>query len=179
MKTYIALFRGINVGGKNILPMKELVRDLKKFDFQNVQTYIQSGNVIFQSKHKISKDLPARIAAAIEASHGFRPHILLIDSKTFRAAAEANPFVQAESEPKTLHLCFLESKPVRPDFNKLDELKSKTEKYKLIDSVFYLHAPDGIGRSKLAAAVEKNLGVTATGRNWNTVQKLVSIIESG
>ena len=83
-----------------------------------------------------------------------------------------NPFPEAESDPKTLHLGFLASVPNNPDLDKLETLKSDTERFRLIDTVFYLHAPDGIGRSKLAARAERLLGVPMTDRNWRTVVKL-------
>jgi uncharacterized protein (DUF1697 family) len=90
-------------------------------------------------------------------------------------AMVSNPFPEAESEPKTLHLYFLASTPQNPDLQTLDSIKQANEQFKLIDNVFYLYAPDGIGRSKLAARVEKALGVAATARNWRTVCKIMAI----
>ena len=92
-------------------------------------------------------------------------------------AIAANPFPQAEAEPKTLHLYFLTDSPENPDLNRLDQLKRGTEQYRLSDKVFYLYAPDGIGRSKLAEQVEKALGVAATARNWRTVSKVMALVE--
>ncbi|MCB0263597.1 MAG: DUF1697 domain-containing protein, partial [Calditrichaeota bacterium] len=89
----------------------------------------------------------------------------------------ANPFPEGESEPKSLHLFFLAAPPENPDIAKIESLKSDTENYKLIGSVFYLHAPDGIGRSKLAEKVERALGVPATARNWRSVCQIMAIAE--
>jgi uncharacterized protein (DUF1697 family) len=175
MKTYIALFRGINVGGKNILPMQALVRLLENLGLQNVNTYIQSGNVVFQGEETDPSQLSERISAAIEADLGFKPLVLLRDLKELEEVVEANPFPQAESEPATLHGYFLASIPARPDLNALESLRSKNERFDLRENVFYLHAPDGIGRSKLAANIERLLGVSMTGRNWRTVQKIVAM----
>jgi uncharacterized protein (DUF1697 family) len=90
-------------------------------------------------------------------------------------AIEFNPFPEAESEPKTLHLNFLASIPKNPDLDALESIKSDRERFALKDRVFYLHAPDGIGRSKLAANTEKLLGVAITGRNWRTVCKVMTM----
>ena len=173
MKTWIALFRGINVGGNNILAMAELKRNLESLNLSNVRTYIQSGNVVFDS---VAKPRAERIARRIEEQHGFRPHILLLSHEDLKAAIESNPFPRAVSDPKTLHFCFLAEPASNPDMGALDSVKTPTERFKLVNCVFYLHAPDGIGRSKLAANVENRLGVVVTGRNYRTVDKLLSMV---
>jgi len=177
MKTYIALFRGINVGGNNILPMKDLAAILKNLGSQGVKTYIQSGNAVFQHQAEDASRLSVRIRTAISKSHGFEPQILLLDVTEMKQAIAANPFPQAEAEPKSLHLYFLTDPPENPDLKMLDRLKRDDEQYSLNNKVFYLHAPDGIGRSKLAAQVEKALGVAATARNWRTVGKIMALAE--
>ena len=149
MKTYIALFRGINVGGNNILPMQELVAQLENIGLQNVRTYIQSGNVIFQSEEKNASLLSNKIRAAIKKNHGFEPQVVLLELEEMEKAVGSNPFPEAESEPKTLHLLFLASVPKNPDYDALESIKTDRERFVLKGSVFYLHAPDGIGRSKL------------------------------
>lgn len=179
MKTYIALFRGINVGGNNILPMKELAALLENLGADSVKTYIQSGNAVFRHQAENISQLSSRISAAIKESHGFEPRVLLLDSVEMEQAVASNPFPAAESEPKTLHLYFLTSAPHNPDLKMLDNLKKANEQFKLIDTVFYLHAPDGIGRSKLAERVEKALGVAATARNWRTVGKIMAMAKQG
>jgi uncharacterized protein (DUF1697 family) len=175
MKTYIALFRGINVGGNNILPMQELVAQLDNIGLQNVRTYIQSGNVVFHSEEENASLLSSKIRAAIKKSHGFEPQVLLLELEEMEKAVGSNPFPEGESEPKTLHLLFLASVPKNPDYDALESIKTDRERFVLKGSVFYLHAPDGIGRSKLAANAEKILGVWATGRNWRTVCKIVEM----
>jgi len=175
MKTYVALFRGLNVGGNNILPMKELVALLENIGLQSVRTYIQSGNAVFQSEEKNASLLSNTIRTAIKKSHGFEPQVLLLEFEEMERAVGSNPFPEAESEPKTLHVYFLASMPKHPDFDALEGAKSDGERFALKDGVFYLHAPDGIGRSKLAANAERLLGVSMTGRNWRTVCKVVAI----
>ena len=175
MKTYVALFRGINVGGTNVLPMKDLASLLENIGSQNVKTYIQSGNAVFQSEEENASLLSNKIRAAIKKSHGFEPQLLLLTPKEIERAIESNPFPEAESEPKTLHAYFLASMPENPDLGALDNIKSDRERFALKDRVFYLHAPDGIGRSKLAANAEKLLGISMTARNWRTVCKVMAV----
>ena len=175
MKTYIALFRGINVGGKNVLPMNELESMLENIGLQNVKTYIQSGNAVFQSQETNASLLANHIRAAIKESRGFEPQVLLLEPEEIEKVVQENPFPEAESEPKALHLHFLSSEPRSPDLEALERIKSERERFVLEDSVFYLHAPDGIGRSKLVANAEKVLGVSMTGRNWRTACKLMDM----
>lgn len=175
METYIALFRGINVGGNNILPMKELVSILENIGLINVKTYIQSGNVVFHSKAENTSLFSSKISAEIKKSHGFEPQVLLLDLQEMEQAIKSNPFPEAESEPNTLHVNFLISVPANPDLKTLESIKKENERFNLKGKIFYLHAPDGIGRSKLAANAEKLIGVSMTSRNWRTVCKIVAM----
>ncbi len=172
MHTYIALLRGINVGGKNSLPMKDLRSILESLGASNVKTYIQSGNVVFQSTSKDGSSFSKRLGVEIRERYGFEPQILVIGYAEIETAIINNPFPEAESEPSSLHLGFLAFVPKNPDLKQLESLKKESERFCLIDHIFYLHAPEGIGRSKLAANSEKLLGVPMTDRNWNTVCKL-------
>ncbi len=171
MKTYILLLRGINVGGKNILPMKELVVLLEKSGFDNVKTYIQSGNVVLQSKKKPSTE----IETLISKQFGFKPKILALEKSDFDLSIKNNPYHPEEG--KTAHFMFC-SKTPKLNVEKLKQLATKSEQFQLIDKVFYLYAPDGIGRSKLAASVESCLGVPTTGRNLNTMNKLKQMVDA-
>jgi len=178
MTTWIALLRGINVGGNNVLPMAEFRSELESLNLKNVRTYIQSGNVVFDSAVKSPSSLATKIGERIEKQHGFRPPIFILNREDLLSAIESNPFTQATSEPKTLHFCMLAEPATDPDLQALDRVKTATESYKLINSVFYLHTLDGIGRSKLAANIERCLGVATTSRNYRTIDKLRSMVES-
>jgi uncharacterized protein (DUF1697 family) len=90
---------------------------------------------------------------------------------------DINPFPEGESDPKALHIGFLDSVPSNPNLQVLETLKIPSERFELIDRMFYLFAPEGVGRSKLAARSEKMLGVTMTDRNWNTVCKILSMLD--
>ncbi len=175
MNTYIALFRGINVGGRNILPMKALAGLLEDMGCENVKTYIQSGNVVLRNKEKQANKIAGEISAKILENHGFEPRVFLLEISELQDAVENNPFDTEDG--KALHFSFLDSYPENPDLERLMALKSKSEEFKLHKKVFYLYAPDGIGRSKLAEKVERCLGVPVTVRNWNTVRKLMSMVE--
>ena len=172
MTIYIAFLRGINVGGKNPLPMKELVAVLEDLGSQDVNTYIQSGNAVFESREKDASRLSKMISAEIKKRRGFEPHILLLKLKELERAITENPFPEAETDPQFLHVGFLATSPRNPNLKMLESIKSDSERFHLVDNVFYLYAPEGVGRSKLATNAEKLLGVPMTDRNWRTVGKV-------
>jgi uncharacterized protein (DUF1697 family) len=176
MTTLIALLRGINIGGNHPLPMKDLSALLEGIGMRDVRTYIQSGNVVFRCDLKNKAALAAKISSAIETRHGFAPQVLLLDAAELRKAIADNPYPEAEADPKSLSLLFLAEAPQHPDLKSLEAIKTASERFKLVGKVFYLHAPEGFGRSKLAAQAEKLLGVAASGRNWNTVCKLAEMV---
>lgn len=175
MASYILLLRGINVGGKSSLPMKELITLLEELGCENVATYIQSGNAVLESSEKAAT-LNSKIKTAVKASRGFEPEVLLLTAKELETAIAQNPFSQADDDPKAVHLGFLAAKPNKPNLEKLESLKKESEEFHLIGKVFYLYAPEGVGRSKLAAASEKAIGVAMTDRNWRTVCKLREMV---
>lgn len=157
--------------------MKELVGVLESLGLKKVRTYIQSGNVVFQSKAADTTQLAAKIGTAIQKSHGFAPQVFLLEADTLRSIIQANPFPEGEAQGNTLHCNFLDDVPPAPDLAGIAKLKAASERHALIGNVCYLHAPEGIGRSKLAAKLERLLGVPMTSRNWNTVSKLMAMAE--
>ncbi|MFT5235981.1 MAG: hypothetical protein ACI8SK_001675 [Shewanella sp.] len=169
MNRYIILLRGVNVGGNNILPMKELKYLLESNSFENVAYYIQSGNLVLRGDNHPEK----KIADLIEAKFDFRPEVLALTESEFNLAVVNCPY--QEYEGKFVHFYFCKQTPTI-DNTKLLALVAETEQYELIDNVFYLHAPDGIGRSKLVANIESFLGVSATGRNLNSIKKLYQMV---
>jgi len=175
VKSYIALIRGIDVGGKNSLPMKELTQILEGIACHNIKTYIQSGNVIFQSASTAAQ-LAEEIANEIFRLRSFKPHVLVLEKLEFEQAVHNNPFPEAAFNPKALHLGFLDSAPSSPDLREIEALRLPSERFELRGRVFYLFAPNGVGRSKLAAKIEKALGVPTTDRNWKTVGKIITML---
>lgn len=178
MKTYLALLRGINVGGKNKLPMKDLATLMENMGLKNVGTYIQSGNVVFQAADAKNTGLVTKIQHTIRKRFGFCPDLIVLDRSAIDKAIFDNPFGEADTEPNTVHLTFLSELPSNPDIEALERLRKPDERFLLKGRVFYLHAPDGIGRSKLAARIEKALGVSGTSRNWRTVLKLQEMVQA-
>lgn len=178
MQTIIILLRGINVGGKNKLKMAELKVILQGLNFHNIQTYIQSGNVVCQVNETNLTLLTKQVKTTLGTHVGFEPAILLLTKNQFLEGLSNNPYPKAEAEPKTLHLFFLSSPASQADIGKLTILKKESERFTLTEQVFYLHAPEGIGRSKLAAQAEKALDVPVTARNWRTCLKLKEMLET-
>jgi uncharacterized protein (DUF1697 family) len=170
MTTVIGLLRGVNVGGHNKLEMKALRALCESLKLRNVQTYVQSGNVVFQAPDKDLDALARRIEGAIEKSFGFHPSVVLRTLAEMRDAVERNPFAGREGiEPGKLLCVFLGGKPS-------GLLKAINEEIHHSDRELYIYFPDGQGKSKLSFTP---LGKIAwTGRNWNTVTKLLEMAAS-
>jgi uncharacterized protein (DUF1697 family) len=175
VKTFIALLRGINVGGSHMLPMKELKRLLEKLGCVEIHTYIQSGNVVFRSGRADAEGLATQLTQAVSSTYGFSPRVMVLTLRELARAVADNPFREAEESPKSLHLFFLAASPRTPDLKSLHALQAQTERFALRGRVLYLLTPEGFGRSKLAARVERLLGVEATARNWRTVTTLLDM----
>lgn len=175
MNVYIALVRGINVGGAHMLPMKDLKLLFEQLGCAGVQTYIQSGNVVFRTADANAGRLAKRVTAAVAEARGFEPRVLVLTRGEFERAAAGNPFREADDSPQSVHLFFLAEPAKSADVQSLNALKSATERFVLKGRVLYLHTPDGLGTSKLAARAERLLGVAATARNWRTVTALVEL----
>lgn len=177
METLIVLLRGVNVGGR-VLPMASLAAIVEAAGGRDVRTYIQSGNAVFRSKAANATRLARRITEGVAAAHGYEPHVIVLTLAELDAAMEANPFPDACAPGKWLHLFFLDAVPSRPDLDGLRALATTTERFALVNRTFYLHTPDGMGKSKLATRVERHLGVAATARNWNTVTTLLRMAQA-
>lgn len=176
MATAIAFIRGINVGGKTKLAMKDLVGSLERVGIKGAVTYIQSGNVAFRCAKVQPAELARRISSAISSDHGIQPQVVVLSIQEVEHAIAANPYPECQKDPQSLHLWFLSEAPSAPDLDALERLKASSERFKLHRRLFYLHAPDGIGQSRLAGSVEKSLGVAvATARNWRTVSKTLQM----
>jgi len=169
MKICIALLRGINVGGHHALPMKELVAMLEELGARQIKTYIQSGNAVFVWNGKDISRLAHNLRAEIKRRRGFDAHVLLLEHADLARVIQQNPFPEAGDDSAALHAGFLAAVPENPDLRALESLKSDSERFQLVHKVFYLYAPEGVGRSKLAARAERLLGVPMTDRNWRTV----------
>lgn len=177
MKTWIVFLRGINVGGKNKLPMAELRDCLGAHGFDDIKTYIRSGNVVLRSaatapRHEIEK----RVKSAIKSGFGFDILVMVLTPEYLLRSMEQNPWGQSFESPNFMFLYFLGAQPEAPDLDGLRAVKTDNEKLELIEDVCYAYAGDGAGRSKMFARIERSLGVPATARNWRTLQKMTDIL---
>jgi uncharacterized protein (DUF1697 family) len=176
MNTWIALLRGINVVGKNKLPMKELAATLEAAGFNSVRTYIQSGNVVFRSARGTARTLSERIEELVLANFGFAPRVIVITAGELAAAVRGNPFPGAQRDHKSLHLYFLAERPSKLDLESLARIDAGSEEFALKGGVFYLYTPDGFAESVLRPRIERCLGVAATARNWRTANELLKAV---
>lgn len=173
---YVALLRGVNVGGKNLLPMKDLAVIFAKAGCTDVKTYIQSGNVVFSAPAAVVKKLPALIAAQIEKRFGLRVPVVIRSNEQLRQAIEGNPYLKAGKDPKTCHVMFLANVPAGEVLKSLDPNRSPGDVYALLGGEIHLHLTTGAAKTKLTNAYfDSKLSTVSTGRNWNTVLKLYEI----
>lgn len=176
MKTWIALLRGINVVGRNQVPMKALAAVFERAGFRSVRTYLQSGNVVFQSRRATPRTLGVRISQLVLKEFGFEPRVMVISGEELEDAIRRNPFPAAHHNHKLVHLYFLAESPKTPDLKALAQLDAGREEFALKGGVFYLYTPDGFADSVLQSRVERCLGVAATARNWRTSNDLLKML---
>lgn len=169
---YIALLRAVNVG-KTWIKMADLRQMLAAEGFQTVETYIQSGNVLFASNDAKSQ-CSRVIAELLEKACGTPVRVFVKNAKELAEVAAGNPFLDEPSiDPSTLHVTFLQEKPKRPTLAKLAEIHARDDRYAAVGDIIYLHCPNGYGRTKISnMALEKALEMSATTRNWKTVLTL-------
>ncbi len=176
--THVALLRGINVGGKHLLPMKQLVEIFTEAKCGNVRTYIQSGNVVFTAPPKIMETLPALLSSKIEERFGFPVPVVLRSHEELAQAARNNPFLKAGLPQPTLHVYFLADLPTGVAVKALDPQRSAPDAFHVSGREIYLHVPNGMGRTKLTCAYfDSRLSTVATARNWATVLKLLEMMQ--
>ncbi len=170
---YLILFRG--VGGKTQLPTKTLREKLAEAGFENVATYINSGNAIVRSRQNRKKVI-ATIAELCRKEFGFEKAIFAPSLAEWDELIANNPFAKAaNAAPATVHAALLEENPKAADVHRIRACAVKGEDIQVIKSVAYIHTPNGFGTCKMAEKFDKWIGVTNTARNWNTVLKLAEL----
>lgn len=175
MNTYITLLRGINVSGKNLLKMDALKSIFETLKCTNVQTYIQSGNVVFNSKED-AKKLASKIKKEIEIKFGFIVPTIVLTIEELKSIASNNPF---QNKEEFLQISIFGEVPIETKEDKFLSKKSPNEDFKISENAFYLYCPDGYGKTKLSnTLIESTLKVTATTRNWKTITTLIKMAES-
>jgi uncharacterized protein (DUF1697 family) len=175
-KTYVALLRGINVGGKNMLPMADLTGMFTRAGCTDVRNYIQSGNIVFKAGSDLAKKIPDVIGKEVLRRFGFQPPLVLRSAAEMRTVSGANPFLKSGTDPELLYVMFLANKPGEKEAAALDPARSPPDAFELRGSHIYLSLPNGAARSKLTNAYfDSKLKTMSTGRNWATVLKLVEM----
>ncbi|HUP74140.1 MAG TPA: DUF1697 domain-containing protein [Acidimicrobiales bacterium] len=176
MATFVALLRAVNVGGRNQLSMTELRALFESFGYSHVETYIQSGNVVFDGASRKSALVASEVEAAFADALGRPLDVVIRSAREMSAVIKANPFLGRVPDPTKLHVVFLNHAPDEARVNELDVSRFEPEEFALGAREVYLHCPDGLGRSKLSAALAAKLTpMPSTVRNWNTVNKLAAL----
>jgi uncharacterized protein (DUF1697 family) len=176
---YVALLRGINVGGKNKLPMKELSALFVTAGCTDVRTYIQSGNVLFNASRAVSTKVAVHVAEQISERFGYRTPVVVRTTKQMEGVVRGNPFLaKGEAEDRQFVL-FLADLPTAAAVAVLDPNRSPGDAYILRDRDIYMHLPNGVARTKLTNAYfDSKLSTISTGRNWRTVTKLLEMMQA-
>jgi uncharacterized protein (DUF1697 family) len=176
---HVALLRGINVGGKNMLPMKELVGMFVVAGCRDVTTYIQSGNVVFSADAKVVAGLGSVIAARVEERFGLRIPVVLRTSAEMERVIRGNPFLLDGAGEESLHVCFLADLPSGDRVAGLDAGRSPPDAFAVVGREIYMRLVKGVSGTKLTNAYfDSKLKTVSTMRNWRTVLKLVEMMSS-
>lgn len=173
---HVALLRGINVGGKNLLPMRSLAALFAEVGCNDVRTYIQSGNVVFRAKDATVRKLPGVVGRAIEERFGLRVPVVVRSAADLARVQRANPFLAKGADPAELHVVFLAEAPAAAAVAALDGKRSPPDELVVLGREIYLRLPNGVARTKLTNDYfDSKLATTSTMRNWRTVLKLVEM----
>lgn len=179
LERYTAWLRGINLGGKNKLPMARLVELFAAAGATDVRTYIQSGNVVLRAPASRVPKLAAAVEAAITETFGFASPVILRHVDVLRRAADANPFLARGVPADHVHLALLKDSPSTARVAALDPGRSAGDAYEVDGEHIYLHLPNGVARSKLTNAYfDRTLATIATIRNWRTILAVLALAEA-
>jgi uncharacterized protein (DUF1697 family) len=179
MTVIISMLRGVNVGGHHKIKMDALRKLYATLGFRDVETYIQSGNVIFRTDGGSPAALPARIETAIEKKFGFRPSVIVRSASELRKVISGNPFARKRDvEPSRLAVIFLASAPGADTRDQIHALNGGPEELRVEGRELYIYFSNGMARPKISPAqIDRILKIPGTGRNLNTVRKVLEIAE--
>jgi uncharacterized protein (DUF1697 family) len=173
MKRFVVLYRGINVGGNKIVKMEALRAMHAALGHVDVESYIQSGNLVLSAAGAAAA-VARESAAAFEKAFGFLPKVMAVTGRRWMEIVAANSYAAAaKAHPKTVHSAICEGTPGVAGLQALLAKTGGTETFTVKANVVYLHAPDGFGTSKFAAGMEKASGVPMTVRNWRTLAEMI------
>jgi uncharacterized protein (DUF1697 family) len=178
---FVALLRGVNVGGSRKVGMAALRAALERADFTDARTYLQSGNVVFAAENGSATDHALAIAACIEQEFGFPVDTLVLSCDQLAHISTSNPFLAADptTDERWLYAAFLFEPMTAETFGAQALPADAGERALLGDGAIYLLLPHGVGRSKLAAVVSRVLDTPMTARNWRTVTALAAMCRDG
>jgi uncharacterized protein (DUF1697 family) len=181
MPTYIAMLRGINVGAHNRVKMNALRGSFESLGFKKVQTYIQSGNVVFQAAKTSPPVLRKKIEEKLTADCGFSALVILRSQEDFEKAIATNPFVKKTNiDPEKLHVIFLAEAPAPNVLKELENLAKAPDQSCCLGQEIYLHLPNDFAHSSLASnPLERKFLKQATTRNWRTVNQIHQLCLGG
>jgi uncharacterized protein (DUF1697 family) len=173
------MLRAVNLGSHNQVQMTALRALYEALGLQDPQTYVQSGNVVFHTKERDPTALARKIENAIERSFGFRTPVLVRTRSELRDVVRRNPFARRSGiDPSKLLVLFLASHPGAEARDEVLKIKTEPEEVRIDGREAYMYFPNGMGRPKVSwVAIEKKLKTSGTGRNWNSVTKLLEIAE--
>src|SRR6266702_3061262 len=179
MAVVISMLRGVNLGSHNRIKMDALRARYESLKLRDPQTYIQSGNVIFRTEERNLAQLAKRIENGNEQKFGFRPQVILRTTSERRDVIARNPFAKRRGiDPSKLLVTFLAEDPGAEARDKVCSIKADPEELRIESRELYIYFPNGIGRAKLSlAAIERALKTPGTGRNWNSVTKMLEMAE--
>jgi len=178
MARYVALLRGINVGGNKKVPMAQLRQLLEGLGYTDVATLLQSGNAVFTAREKSPAKVVKQLEKAIAEEFGFEVSVILRTRDELAAAIKANPLPGAEDAPSRFLVTFLSDVPEKKRVQEIDPKAYLPDEFRVLGREIYARFPNGIGNSKLATVLSKPwLGVTPTARNWSTVTKLLELAD--
>jgi uncharacterized protein (DUF1697 family) len=179
MGVFIAMLRGVNVGGNNMIKMEVLREICTALKFRGAQTYVQSGNVVFACDERDAAVVEKKLAAAIEKKMKFRPGVMVRTAEEVRAAVARSPFAKRRGiNPKALLVTFLTGEPDAEGLKAARAMKTEPEELHIFEREAYSYFPNGMARPKIVwTKVEKMLKVSGTGRNWNSVNALLKMAE--
>jgi uncharacterized protein (DUF1697 family) len=173
----VALLRGVNVGGKNKLPMRDLAAFFEESECRNVRTLIQSGNVVFTANAKVCLGLASAIAVKISERFGYTTPLIIRTFDEMREVIANNPFLTPEVNEDSLHVMFLADVPAAGKVATLDANRSSPDRFVVRGREVFLHLPNGAGKSKLSNQwFDSKLGTVSTVRNWRTVNRLFEMM---
>jgi uncharacterized protein (DUF1697 family) len=176
MKKFIALLRGINVSGQKQIKMSELKTLFEKSGFKNVETYIQSGNVIFSTKETSAKKLSSKISAAIKKQFGFEVRVIVVTPEEIEDSLKKNPFIKKKKDTDKLYTIFLSEIPSKASINNFNKDDYLPEEFVIDGKCIYLFVPNGYGKAKINNNFfENKLKVFGTTRNLKTINALIEL----